>query len=223
MTDSDNRSSAENVRPLRLCGLCHTWNSKPCGEQCGWSPRDPVHVPDVAQSAQEPVAWRVKNDFGHWYVTQDKALADTYRDVEKKDVQPLYVVQRSSAGSGKAALEQIAIVCTDNMDENCNHRMALDFVRQVANDALEGIGSGPQAASKPCACLRPGGDPLGTCEECSPPAQAVKDADDLEDAAKAVFDVLCPGVPYTADDAFWYRKAARAALAMTRPQSGDGE
>lgn len=22
------------------CGLCNTWNSKPCGEQCGWDPND---------------------------------------------------------------------------------------------------------------------------------------------------------------------------------------
>jgi hypothetical protein len=36
----------------------------------------------------------------------------------------------------RAALERIAIVCTDNMDRNCNHRMALDFVRQIANDAV---------------------------------------------------------------------------------------
>jgi hypothetical protein len=35
-----------------------------------------------------------------------------------------------------AALEQIAVVCTDNMDRSCDHRMALDFVRQVANDAF---------------------------------------------------------------------------------------
>lgn len=42
-----------------------------------------------------PVAWRVKNDFGHWHVTQDKALADTYRDVEKKDVQPLYLATQT--------------------------------------------------------------------------------------------------------------------------------
>jgi hypothetical protein len=34
------------------------------------------------------------------------------------------------------ALEQIAIVCTDNMDADKNHRMALDFVRQVANNAI---------------------------------------------------------------------------------------
>lgn len=44
----------------------------------------------VVHGDAQPVAWRVKNDFGHWHVTQDKALADTYRDVEKKDVQPLY-------------------------------------------------------------------------------------------------------------------------------------
>jgi hypothetical protein len=37
----------------------------------------------------------------------------------------------------RAGLEQVAIVCTSNMDRDCNHRMALDFVRQVANDALD--------------------------------------------------------------------------------------
>ena len=57
------------------------------------------------------------------------------------------------------------------------------------------------------------GWPVGLGEPQSPTQQA----DDLEDAAKAVFDVICPGVPYTAEDAFWYRQAARAALAVTRP------
>lgn len=37
----------------------------------------------------------------------------------------------------RAALEQIAVVCTDNMDRDCAHRMALDFVRQVANGELD--------------------------------------------------------------------------------------
>ncbi len=40
---------------------------------------------------QEPVAWRMKNDWDHWYITQDKAFADTCRDIEKMEVQPLYV------------------------------------------------------------------------------------------------------------------------------------
>lgn len=44
---------------------------------------------------------------------------------------------RFSAGSARAVLEQIAIVCTDNMDRSCDHRMALDFVRQLANDHLD--------------------------------------------------------------------------------------
>jgi GTPase involved in cell partitioning and DNA repair len=35
-----------------------------------------------------------------------------------------------------AAFVQIAIVCTDNMDADKNHRMALDFVRQIANGAI---------------------------------------------------------------------------------------
>jgi hypothetical protein len=44
-----------------------------------------------AATAQEAVAWRIKNDFGHWHPTCNKALADTWRDIEKMDVQPLYL------------------------------------------------------------------------------------------------------------------------------------
>jgi hypothetical protein len=36
-----------------------------------------------------------------------------------------------------AALERIAIACTDNMDRSCDHRMALDFVRQIANGTID--------------------------------------------------------------------------------------
>ena len=39
----------------------------------------------------------------------------------------------------RAKLEQIAVCCTDNMGPRCNHRMALDFVRQIANSADEQI------------------------------------------------------------------------------------
>ena len=28
--------------PLRLCGFCDTWHSKPCGEGCQWSLNDPI-------------------------------------------------------------------------------------------------------------------------------------------------------------------------------------
>lgn len=35
----------------------------------------------------------------------------------------------------RAALEQIATVCADNASDTCNHRMALDFVSQVARKA----------------------------------------------------------------------------------------
>lgn len=30
------------MKQLRLCGLCRTWNSEPCGEQCGLSLTDPT-------------------------------------------------------------------------------------------------------------------------------------------------------------------------------------
>lgn len=36
----------------------------------------------------------------------------------------------------RAAIEQIAAVCADNVPASCNHQLALDFVRQVATSAL---------------------------------------------------------------------------------------
>lgn len=44
----------------------------------------------AAAGEQKPVAWRVKNDFGHWYVTADVALASTWQNIEKYDVQALF-------------------------------------------------------------------------------------------------------------------------------------
>lgn len=32
-----------SAAPLRMCGMCQTWNSKPCGEQCGYLPTDPTY------------------------------------------------------------------------------------------------------------------------------------------------------------------------------------
>jgi hypothetical protein len=55
----------------------------------GWDAALRSHA--VAATAREPVAWRAKNDYGHWHATVDRALADTWRDTEKFDVQPLYV------------------------------------------------------------------------------------------------------------------------------------
>jgi hypothetical protein len=44
---------------------------------------------DAAAISQEPVAWRTKNDAGHWHVTADRAGAETWV-WEKFDVEPLY-------------------------------------------------------------------------------------------------------------------------------------
>lgn len=37
----------------------------------------------------------------------------------------------------RAGLERVAIVCTQNMCADKNHRMALDAVRQIANDTID--------------------------------------------------------------------------------------
>jgi hypothetical protein len=44
-----------------------------------------------------------------------------------------------------------------------------------------------------------------------------KALDNLEDAAEAIFKILSPGLPYTAEDAFWYRQAAHAVLERCSP------
>jgi hypothetical protein len=49
------------------------------------------------------------------------------------------------AKAERKALEQIAIVCTKNMDRDCNHRMALDYVREIANDTISALPSTARA------------------------------------------------------------------------------
>lgn len=39
-------------KPLRLCGYCQSWNSKPCGEQCCWSINDPTQEQLEAKALQ---------------------------------------------------------------------------------------------------------------------------------------------------------------------------
>jgi hypothetical protein len=48
-----------------------------------------------------------------------------------------------------------------------------------------------------------------------------KALDNLEDAAEAIFKILSPGLPYTAEDAFWYRQAAHAVLERCSPAAND--
>jgi len=46
-------------------------------------------------------------------------------------------VQSCSAEIANEALKRIAILCTQHMDRDCDHRMALDAARQIANDVLD--------------------------------------------------------------------------------------
>ena len=41
---------------LRMCGLCHTWNSKPCGEQCALQITDPTFEQMAFANAAESAA-----------------------------------------------------------------------------------------------------------------------------------------------------------------------
>ncbi len=51
----------------------------------------------------EPVAWRTLNEFGYWYATTDRAMADTWINIEKFEVEPLYLASPtlSSADRGR--------------------------------------------------------------------------------------------------------------------------
>lgn len=59
--------------------------------ELSWNTRiDPT--PDARCGVQtEPVAWRVRNDFGHWHTTNDSRIAETWAKIEKLEVQPLYL------------------------------------------------------------------------------------------------------------------------------------
>lgn len=43
----------DETKTYRQCGLCRTWNTSPCGEQCGWSLDDPPFVPAPQEAAQD--------------------------------------------------------------------------------------------------------------------------------------------------------------------------
>jgi hypothetical protein len=43
---------AANATPLRLCGYCQSWNPKPCGIGCCWSPKDPTIQDLVEEQAR---------------------------------------------------------------------------------------------------------------------------------------------------------------------------
>jgi hypothetical protein len=79
-------------KPRETCHDCG--KREPCDDDC----------PNCAAAPAvggEPVAWRTKNDFGHWHVTQNCALAETWRETEKLEVQPLYAAQPASPLRGR--------------------------------------------------------------------------------------------------------------------------
>ena len=45
----------------------------------------------LAQTPDQPAAWRTMNDHGHWHYTDNPVLANTWIKAEKLDVQPLYL------------------------------------------------------------------------------------------------------------------------------------
>lgn len=80
------------------------------------------------------------SDQGDFIIKTLRQWADDFSTDEDRDVFIAAADEiaslRAQLASTRKALEQVAIVCTDNMDRSCDHRMALDFVRQVANTAL---------------------------------------------------------------------------------------
>jgi hypothetical protein len=80
------------------------WKARDCPWMCSsdWNALNDV-LSTPARPDGEAVAWRVKNDAGYWYVTNNRALAETWRDIEKLHVQPLYAAPPpASAGVREA-------------------------------------------------------------------------------------------------------------------------
>jgi len=48
-TDAATPDGAATERPLRLCGMCKTWVSRPCGEGCYHCPSDPTYEEHCAR------------------------------------------------------------------------------------------------------------------------------------------------------------------------------
>jgi hypothetical protein len=97
------------------------------------SPVRDLSTSQASVEGSEPVAWRWKvspMQLNWQYSDAPPAKFPVY------NLELLFAAPPSQAGM-REALEQIAIVCTDNMDRDCDHRMALDFVRQIANSATE--------------------------------------------------------------------------------------
>jgi hypothetical protein len=103
------------------------------------------------RSSQEAVAWVVLSTDADqvriWW--RDKERAIVWAEQHDRPLIPLYAKPFASsdflalstppvvAGADRAAeLKQILSICEDNAPDFCNHKMALDFVRQVAARAI---------------------------------------------------------------------------------------
>jgi hypothetical protein len=92
---------------------------------------------DILQQLDEIGDWVSDKE---WH--QHPIAAEAQREIKRLRANHRDVVEhkRGTSKRLKAALEglqQIYDVCRDNVAESCNHRMALDFVHQVAGAAFE--------------------------------------------------------------------------------------
>ena len=108
-------------RPLRYCGYCKSWNSKPCGEQCRWQPDFPTFE-EVALSPDhrtepavnpsnpdrgEPVAWQSVMERLNAVAPAVEALACHQEQCDMDGV--MVMVSRQAVDEVVNAINEIAI------------------------------------------------------------------------------------------------------------------
>lgn len=97
----------------------------------------------ASTAAAQPVAWRVKNDLGHWFATADEAVAKTWMTVEHLEVQPLYAALPASQPDGRSELKPGEILgLQPNADRDLSERQIPETF-QAELRALRGALSRP--------------------------------------------------------------------------------
>lgn len=94
--------------------------------------------------AAEAVAWRVKNEFGRWFITQNKALAAAWQDLERFEVETLYTSPPQEQGAAPKG-EAVAL---EKLDEKGWMLVALAYTDAINGPFCNEIGAAKTAVAE---------------------------------------------------------------------------